>query len=345
MSSRLTEDTAGDDAGVRVGPIRAPGETVRVADGDMTHVNTVELGEVSVTRVVEWVGPVLTARQVIPDVDPQRWVEQRADLAPDFWDPRTDAYRCAMQSWVLRSGGATIVVDTGVGNDRDRPQIPQFDHARHPFLNRLAAAGIRPEDVDVVINTHIHYDHVGWNTRLVDDAWVPTFPNAKYLIPRIDRDYFDPANDDRRPPAHTEADQLRRRGGHIVFADSIAPVLDQAPVTLWRERLDIDENLTLEPAPGHTPGSSVLRLRSKSERALFVGDILHSPVQVPEPDANSCFCEDPSQARATRRRILTEAADTGALMFPAHLAGHGAVTIRRRGDAFATDRWAGFDRI
>ena len=311
----------------------------------MSVADTFALGEVTVTRVVEWSGAVRTTREVLPDSPAEIWQQHRAELAPDFWTPDDDAYLCAIQSWVIRSGGRTVLVDTGAGNDRDRPQVPQFDHLATPFLDTLAGVGVRPEDVDVVVNTHVHYDHVGWNTHLVDGEWTPTFPNATYLIPRIDRDYFDPQNEHRRPPARTDADRLRRHGSHLVFADSVAPILRDGLATLWDEQYRIDAHLTLEPAPGHTPGSSLLRVRSGDERAVLVGDLLHSPAQFFAPHANSCFCEDPQQARDTRRRVLAESADTGTLLIPAHFPGHGAAEVRRDGDAFSIRRWAPLSRL
>jgi glyoxylase-like metal-dependent hydrolase (beta-lactamase superfamily II) len=296
------------------------------------------LGTVEVTKVVEWQGEIAPARFIIPGSPPELWSGNRSWLAPDHWNPATDAYHGAVQTWVLRSEGRTILIDTGVGNDRHRPQIPLFDHLSTPFLDRLAEAGVRPQDVDVVVNTHVHYDHVGWNTRRDGDAWVPAFPNATYLIPRADQVYFDPRNAHRRPPVRDEHDRRRREGALLVYADSVAPVLERA--VLWEGGHRIDANLTLEPAPGHTPGSSVVRLSSGSDRAVFVGDLLHSPVQILEPDYSSCFCEDPAEAARTRRAVLERAADLGELVVPAHFAGPGAAEVRRDGTRFAVRRWA-----
>jgi glyoxylase-like metal-dependent hydrolase (beta-lactamase superfamily II) len=297
-----------------------------------------QLGAVEVTKVVEWQGDIAPARTIIPASTPAIWRDNRSWLAPDHWNPETDAYHAAVQTWVLRSEGKVVLVDTGVGNDRDRPQIPLFDHLATPFLDRLAEAGVRPEDVDVVVNTHVHYDHVGWNTRRENDEWVPTFPNATYVIPRADKTYFDPRNAHRRPPVRDERDRVRREGSLLLYADSVAPVLGRA--VLWEGTHRIDGNLLLEPAPGHTPGSSVVRLSSGSDRAVFVGDVLHSPVQILRPTDNSCFCEDPAQAAATRRAVLERAADTNELVVPAHFAGPGAVEIRRDGARLAVGRWA-----
>ncbi|UOX92750.1 MBL fold metallo-hydrolase [Amycolatopsis sp. FBCC-B4732] len=296
------------------------------------------IGEVEVVKVVEWAGEIAPARTIVPS-PPELWTDNAGWLAPDHWDPATGGYRGAVQTWVLRSEGRVILVDTGVGNGRDRPQIPLFDHLATPFLDRLAEAGVRPEDVDVVVNTHIHYDHVGWNTERRDGEWVPAFPRATYLIPRPDQVYFDPRNAHRRPVPRTANDQVRREGSLLVYADSVAPVLGRAE--LWEGSHRIDRNLTLEAAPGHTPGSSVLRVSSGTDRAVFVGDLLHSPVQILEPEHSSCFCEDPRQAAATRQGILERAADAGELVVPAHFAGPGAAEVRRDGSRFAIHRWAG----
>ncbi|MEV5752068.1 MBL fold metallo-hydrolase [Actinoallomurus sp. NPDC052308] len=297
-----------------------------------------QIGAVEVTKIVEWQGEIAPARFIIPDSPAEIWRRNESWLAPDHWRPETDAYHGAAQTWVLRSEGKVVLVDTGVGNDRNRPQVPLFDRLRTDFLDRLAEAGVRPEDVDIVINTHIHYDHVGWNTESRDGEWVPTFPNATYLIPKVDQEFFDPRNAHRRPAPRDDHERLRQEGSRIVYDDSVAPVLGRA--VLWSDGHRIDGNLSLEPAPGHTPGSSIVRVASGSDRAVFVGDLVHSPVQILEPDYGSCFCEDPAQAAVTRRRVLERAADTGKLVVPAHFAGAGAAEVRRDGSRFAIKRWA-----
>ncbi|WP_314174224.1 MBL fold metallo-hydrolase [Streptomyces winkii] len=297
------------------------------------------VGAVEVTKVVEWQSEIAPARTVVPDSTPEIWRDNASWLAPDHWHPETDAYHAAVQTWVLRSDGRTVLVDTGVGNGRERPQIPLFDRLDTGFLDRLAEAGVRPGDVDVVVNTHIHYDHVGWNTRSGDGGWEPAFPNATYLIPAVDQRYFAPENAHRRRTPRNDFERLRQRGSLLVYADSIAPVLGRA--VLWEGTHRVDDNLVLEAAPGHTPGSSVLRVRSGADRAVFVGDVLHSPVQILEPSYNSCFCEDRRQAAATRRRLLERAADEVELVIPAHFAGAGAAEVKRDGDRFTVSRWAG----
>lgn len=167
---------------------------------------TIGIGSVEVDRVVEWVGPIKTVDEMFPDTPAELWTD---DLAPHHWTPSTRAYRAAVQTWVPRTAGRTILIDTGVGNDRDRPQAPAFDHQRTDFLQTLSEIGVQPTDVDIVINTHIHYDHVGWNTTLDDGAWVPTFPNATYLVPQEDYDYFCPENAARMRPPRTDDEKAR----------------------------------------------------------------------------------------------------------------------------------------
>jgi glyoxylase-like metal-dependent hydrolase (beta-lactamase superfamily II) len=138
------------------------------------------LGDVSLTRVMEYYGSVeLSPETFFPDSPDGSWDQHKDLLSPDFWDPAADVCIAAVQTWVLRSDGKTILIDTGVGNHKERPYAAVWSHLETDFLGNLARAGIQPQDVDIVINTHLHNDHVGWNTRLQDRRWVPTFPNAR----------------------------------------------------------------------------------------------------------------------------------------------------------------------
>ncbi|MFJ5811513.1 MBL fold metallo-hydrolase [Streptomyces sp. NPDC093093] len=300
----------------------------------MQDTHEITLGDVTITRIEEMHGPIMPTDQFFPDLPEQAWKDQRAVLVPDHLGADDAMVHVAMQTWLLRSEGRTILIDTGVGNDKARPAVAAWDHLRLDYLGNLARAGVRPEDVDLVINTHLHVDHVGWNTRLIDGDWVPTFPNATYLMPKADFEFWNPANN----PDIT--------GGvnENVFEDSVAPVHAAGQVRLWEEGHTIDGSLRLEAAPGHTPGSSVVTLTSGSDRALFVGDLMHTPLQVTHPDHNSCFCQDPAQSRSTRRRLLGRAADTGALVLPAHFSGHSALEVEHQGSGFAIKKWAPITR-
>lgn len=293
------------------------------------------LGDVELIRVVEWQGPFVPAAQYVPEATAEVWKDNEDWLAPDHWEPDSGAALAALQTWVLRSEGRTVLVDTGVGSGRERPGMPHFHHRQGDLLAGLARAGVHPEDVDVVVNTHVHADHVGWNTVDADGEWVPAFPHAQYLVPAADDFHFGPDNG---------YGNGRQQADRFVYEDSIAPLHRAGQAVLWDGTHRIDAHLTLESAPGHTPGSSVLRLASGGDRAVFVGDLLHSPVQILRPSCSSCFCLDPEQAAATRHRILGRATDEGELVVPAHFGGSGAVEVRREAGSFALGPWASYTR-
>ena len=295
--------------------------------------NEITLGDVSVARVEEMHGPVgMTPAQFFPGWPAEDWRENREWLEPDHFDAESDIVQVAFQTWALRSEGRTILVDTGVGNDKPRPAVGGWDHLSTGYLDNLAKAGIRPEEVDLVVNTHLHVDHVGWNTRLVDGQWVPTFPNATYLMPRLDFEHFDP----------TKNPNIAGGVNENAFEDSIEPVHAAGQVRLWEDEYVVDGNLRLVAAPGHTPGSSVLMLASGNDKALFAADIMHTPLQVAHPDHHSCFCEDPTTAQVTRRNLLGWASDNTALVLPAHFSGRTALEVGRHGEAFEIKGWGSF---
>jgi glyoxylase-like metal-dependent hydrolase (beta-lactamase superfamily II) len=298
------------------------------------RVQSIVLGDVEVIRAIEWYEPFLPTAEFLPDVAPEIWTHNADWLAPDHWQPDADRTVIALQTWILRSGGRTVLVDTGAGSDRDRPGMaPYFDRRVSNLLDVLAVAGIAPPDVDLVVNTHLHVDHVGGNTIDGGGQWVPAFPNAQYLIPAADDAHYGP--DNTGGAGLQEVDRL-------IYEDSVAPIHQAGQAVLWDGVYRIDEHLTLESAPGHTPGASVLRLASGSDRAVFAGDILHSPVQIIDPCCNSASCYVPEQAAASRRRILERAADERELLIPAHFGGAGALEVRRSNGGFALGPWASF---
>lgn len=281
------------------------------------------LGRASVTRVIELQFDLGIG--YFPRTPQSRWRDNADLLVPHFFDPDTDQWHIAVQSWVIEVDGLTVVVDTGVGNDRPRPQLPPLDHLNTGFLAALESAGVDRNAVDVVVNTHLHSDHVGWNTMRDNDEWVPTFPNARYLLCAADFRHFAPDG-----PADS--------GDHLVFADSVAPIDGAGQLVLWSEDYQISPSLRLRPAAGHTPGSSVLWLDA-GQPAVFVGDLTHSPLQLRLPEHPCAFDADVDAAAIARRRILTEAVAAGAAVIPAHYPGHGGATLRTAGDRFDIDHW------
>lgn len=229
-------------------------------------------------------------------------------LCPDFAD-EAGAIALRVQAFVVEHRGRRVLVDPCVGNHKRRP-LPFWNQRTWPFLDRFAEAGFEPSGIDTVVHTHLHADHVGWDTRLEDGVWVPTFTRARHL--------------------YTERELAWcRRGGNPgidgVYADSIEPVFAAGLADLVPEDADLGDGLRLEPTTGHTPGHVSLWVESRGETALVTGDFLHHPVQCAEPGWAEVGDENPEQARETRRRLLRTAADQGALVlgthFPTHPAG------------------------
>jgi glyoxylase-like metal-dependent hydrolase (beta-lactamase superfamily II) len=302
----------------------------------------VQLGRASVARVVEFQFNLGT--RFFPATPASGWHDNADLLVPDFHDPDKDEWRIAVQSWVIEVEGLTVVVDTGVGNDRERPHMPALDHLNTGYLNALQSAGVDREAVDVVVNTHIHSDHVGWNTMLAEGAWIPTFPNARYVLPAADYQHFQPDGPAATRAPRTEEEAAQQHGDQLVFADSVTPVQEAGQLVQWSDDYRISDSLRLRPAAGHTPGSSVLWLDA-GEPAVFVGDLTHSPLQLRRPAEPCAFDVDADAAAFTRRRIFTEAARTRAAVIPAHYPGHGGATIRADSDRFDVERWLAIERL
>lgn len=268
------------------------------------------IGNVTVTRIEEQLGFASRPPEQYLDGFDREMLGRHLDwLVPNHYSPADDRLISSMHSWLIRTDRHTILLDGCAGNHKDRPGFSRFHQLDTPFLQRLHAAGVRPEQIDIVLCTHLHADHVGWNTLLRDGRWVPTFPKAKYLFSRIENEIGDP----RRNPA---ADADLQRGG--AYRDSVLPVIESGQAVLIDGDHAIDDNLTIMPAPGHTPGHVVLWLANSGGRAVFCGDVLHHALQVHAPHWNSAFCEVPEAARATRRRILEQCAEHGAALFPGH---------------------------
>ena len=302
----------------------------------------VQFGHALVARVLELQFDLKTS--FFPRTPPSGWQDNSDLLVPHFFDPDTDQWHIAIQSCVIEVDGMTVVVDTGVGNDRQRPHMPPLDHLNTGFLAACESAGIDRNAVDVVVNTHIHSDHVGWNTMRDNDTWVPTFPNARYVVPAADYHHFAPDGPAATQSPRTAEEAVAQRGNQLVFADSVLPIDEAGQLIRWSDDYQISPSLRLRPAPGHTPGSSVLWLDA-GQPAVFVGDLTHSPLQLRRPADPCAFDVNATAAAATRRRMFTEAVQANAAVIPAHYPGRGGATIRAVADQFEIDHWLDFESL
>ena len=229
-----------------------------------------------------------------------------------------------MHSWLIEIGGRRILIDTCVGNHKSRPARPKWHQLDTPYLQRLAAAGLRPEQVDMVMCTHLHVDHVGWNTRLDNGRWVPTFPNARYVFSKTDYDYF----------LALDRDPERGPASHGSFRDSVLPVVEAGLAQMVEGAPRIEEHLAIEPAPGHTPGHVAIKLASQSHRRCSPATRSITRIQVYHPEWNSFACLDQDAARRSRRKLLEDCAGSGALLAPQHFgAPHSAISRRTATDS------------
>jgi glyoxylase-like metal-dependent hydrolase (beta-lactamase superfamily II) len=287
-----------------------------------------DLGTVMVHRIEEWRGTFSPPADLFSGFTAEGWEPHAEEFAPEYYDPESGKLFAFLQSWVLDTGTQRILFDTGAGNDKDRPHLPIFGNLQTDFLGNLAQAGFQPEDIDVVVCSHIHVDHVGWNTRLVDGKWEPTFRNARYVLPLADRAYWDPQDMTSGPGAIGAAVNAG------MFDDSVRPIIEAGRAEWAQDGFEVADGLTLHSCPGHTPGSMMLELAGREDTAMFVGDVVHHPAQIYRPEWNSIFCEDPEQARETRRRVLDLAASRQALLVPAHFGGSHMARVLRDGSGF-----------
>ncbi|MBH5338795.1 MBL fold metallo-hydrolase [Streptomyces pactum] len=278
------------------------------------------VGEVTVHRIDEIPLPPQTGPWLLPDATPgvvagQDW------LHPHFADA-DGVLRLNSHSFALVIDGLRVLVDTGIGNGKQRAN-PAWHDLHTDYPERLTAAGFPPEAVDLVVLTHLHADHVGWNTRQVDGAWIPTFPAARYLTARTEREFW----------TGYAMDEARRQ----MFRDSVIPIeraglLDLVDVPA--DGTQILPGLRLLPTPGHTPGHVAVELTSRGETALITGDCLHHPVQLAHPAIGACVDIDPQQAEATRRTLLASLAGTDTLLLGTHFAPPTAGRVVAHEDAY-----------
>jgi glyoxylase-like metal-dependent hydrolase (beta-lactamase superfamily II) len=277
----------------------------------------ITVGRVRIAAVVETAGPTRPT-WLLPDAVPEAVERHRAWLAPHFLDDH-GRFLQSIHSFVVQAPGLTALVDTCVGNDKDRGGRRPFHMMRTTFLDDLAAAGFPPESIDVVICTHLHVDHVGWNTRLENGQWVPTFPRARHLFARREWEHWSSEVDD---------DTTR------IMADSVRPVVDAGLTDLVDMDHRISGELRLEPTPGHTPGHVSLRVSSDGADAVITGDLMHHPIQMAEPQWATPFDSDADHARKTRRAFCERYADGSVTVLGTHFHHPTAGHIARHGGAW-----------
>ncbi|WP_328416041.1 MBL fold metallo-hydrolase [Streptomyces violaceus] len=264
------------------------------------------VGDVAVHRIDEVPLPAATGPWLLPDATPdvvagQDW------LRPHFADDE-GVLRIDSHSFAFTTGGLRVLVDTGIGNGKQRAN-PAWHDLDTDYLRRLTAAGFPPESVDLVILTHLHADHVGWNTREVNGEWVPTFPHARYLTSRVEREFW----------AGYAMDEARAQ----MFRDSVIPVEEAGRLDLLdvpAEGVEVAPGLRLIPTPGHTPGHLAVELTSRGRTALITGDCVHHPIQLAHPGIGACVDIDPGQSEASRRGLFDSLAGTDTLLLGTHFA-------------------------
>ena len=278
------------------------------------------LGDLTISSIIERDGPWRRPQDFFPAYDKAVAARHLAGM-PDFvFDAASDRMVITYQTFVVRTPHHTMLVDTCTGDDKGHPA--PFDFPKRRWLDEFAAAGLRFEDIDYVFCTHLHVDHCGWNTRLVNGRWVPTFPKAKYIFHK--REY-----------AAWEAEAKAGKdpyGG--VWTMNCLPVMEAGQALLVDDDYALDDTVTLTPTPGHSPCHCCVNLQSRGQRASVVGDLMHHALQVREPDWSAGVDFDPVQSARSRRLFFDAVADTGTLLLPVHFPAPTVGAIEGRADGF-----------
>ncbi|MBJ3777010.1 MBL fold metallo-hydrolase [Acuticoccus mangrovi] len=280
------------------------------------------MGELKITRISEPDILALTPARLFPDL-----ADEAADpaLFPPHMLTEEGFVRLAVHAWLVEGPLVTLLVDTGIGNAKARPKAPLFHERQTDFLDTLAAAGVAPSAVDLVLLSHLHVDHVGWNTVRTDDVWLPTFPHAKYVFSEKEYRFY-------AAPQHYEA---RHHNSFLARMDSVDPVVANGQaVMIAVDGSEVMPNVRFHATPGHSPDHAVITIDTPDGRLLFAADTLHHPAQVLRPDVNSTFDLEPEAARASRRKMLDMAAEENTLLFGAHLSGTSVLDIRRTAEGY-----------
>jgi len=278
-----------------------------------------QLGEIQIHRIIESEQPDFDPMAFFPETTPEDWVPHKPWLQPWCLEPTSGNLIFPMQSFLLRGPRYTILVDTCVGDHKKRQRPSWHMTSSGAYLHQLAAAGVSPEEVDYVMCTHMHTDHVGWNTRLDNGRWVPTFPNAQYIMSAKEWAYWEALHQETPVPQ---------------IADSVLPIIEAGKAVLVSNDYAINDDVWLESTPGHTPHHVSVRLSSHGAQAVITGDLIHCPVQCAEPMWVARPDYDPEQARQTRRSFLERYCDTDVLVCATHFPSPSFGHIVPEGHAF-----------
>ncbi|MGD9920637.1 MAG: MBL fold metallo-hydrolase [Pseudorhodoplanes sp.] len=296
----------------------------------MSRFSRWQVGSVVITRIIEAEGlraPEYMFRGLTPEV-----VQQEDWLKPDFATQEGQLIS-SIHAFVIDDGRQRIVVDTCVGNDKAR-RMPRWNMLQTAFLSDLAEAGYPAASIDIVLCTHLHVDHVGWNTRLDGGRWVPTFPNARYMFGRTEWEHWsrgpDPALTGDAPP---EVAQNVMEAG-AVYEDSVRPIIEAGLHDLVESDHRLSDEIWLQPSPGHSPGHVSVRISSRGEEAVITGDLIHHPIQCALPQLPSNFDWNVALAQKTRIDFLKRVADKSILVLGTHFATPTAGWVQANGEAW-----------
>ncbi len=281
----------------------------------------IQIGSISIQRIVEQEAPFFEALQFFPNLTKEVLAENRAWLRPRFLDSEDKLVLC-IQSYLVQTAERNILIDTCVGNHKPRP-TRAFWHMRNSdqYEKNLTAAGLSAGDIDFVMCTHLHPDHVGWNTRLEDGRWVPTFPKARYIF--ADREL-----------AHWTARQKEDPEALPWITDSVLPIMAAKRADIVKSTHALDELVTLVPTPGHTIDHYSVRVGKPGADAVISGDMIHSPLQARYPELSARPDYDGKQSAQTRRKLFGEICDTSTLLCTAHFPSPSIGRLVRWRDAF-----------
>ncbi|MDP6173015.1 MAG: MBL fold metallo-hydrolase [Rhodospirillales bacterium] len=284
--------------------------------------NKIQIGDIAISTVLESDHTLFDAEAFFPDATPELFEKECSWMAPGLFDRERNSIICTIQGYVFRAGGLNVLVDTCVGNDKEGRSQPAWNNAQFPWLDNLVGAGFAPEDIDIVLCTHLHVDHVGWNTRLENGEWVPTFPTAQYLTTAVELENLQHRSDSGPPIFRT------------FYEDSVLPVIKAGQSVLVGNDHKIADGVCLESLPGHTPDHMGVKIVSGGQTALAIGDAMHHPIQALYPDWNSQHCADGLLASQTRRSLLEEVCDSPVQVLPAHF---NPCHVTRRGEEYWID--------